>query len=230
MNRFMSLTLVFLSLSFSRASFAETLSAQIFAKPESAKEVLYNLAVETSPEKVTLSYRDLTGNVLVEESGELSGVDIKSHSVKQNQLNTSARIERQGDKVIFTKTVDGKTSTKSENYKGSLVVASNFQRFIASKWQELKNNETVEFRFGVWDRQETVGFSLKKVSESASPAYSMTLKMKPANFVIAALVDPLLLTFEESPSIKLRTLVGRIPVKAKEGDKFKDQDARVVYQ
>lgn len=230
MNRFMSLALVFFSLSFSRASFAETLSAQIFAKPESAKEVLYNLTVETSPEKVTLSYRDLTGNLLVEESGELSGVDIKSHNVKQNQLNTSARIERQGDKVIFTKTVDGKTSTKSENYKGSLVTPSNFQRFIASKWQELKNNETVEFRFGVWDRQETVGFSLKKVSESASPTYSMTLKMKPANFVIAALVDPLLLTFEESPSIKLKTLVGRIPVKAKEGDKFKDQDARVVYQ
>jgi hypothetical protein len=76
-----------------------------------------------------------------------------------------------------------------------------------------------------------VGFSLKKVSQSTTSAgYTMTLKMKPSNFVIAALVDPLMLTFEESPKIRLKTLVGRIPVKAQVGDDFKDQDGRVVYQ
>jgi hypothetical protein len=83
---------------------AETITAQVFAKPESAKEVLYNLTVQATPDKVTLSYRSPSGSLLVEEYGELSGDEVKTHSVTQNQLKATALIERQGDKVVFKKT------------------------------------------------------------------------------------------------------------------------------
>ena len=80
------------------------------------------------------------------------------------------------------------------------------------------------------DRRETVGFTLKKDSETTfNGTKAVVIRMKPSSFVISALVSPLYFTFTEDGSRALQ-LKGRLPVKIKDGNSWKDFDGRMVYK
>jgi hypothetical protein len=181
--------------------------------------------------KITAKFTE-AGQVLVEERVTLKSENgqVVKVEIDQNQMGAKAVIEFDGKTAKFSKTEDGKTKTSDENVKGDFVVTANFQRYVNSKWKDLQAGKTVAFRFGVWDRMETVGFQVTKLKdEDVNGVKSTVLKMKPSSFIIAALVNPIEFRFNEDGS-RLLEMKGRIQVKAKDGAKLKDQDGEVVYK
>ena len=81
-------------------------------------------------------------------------------------------------------------------------------------------------RPAVLDRLVTIGFQLQAVE--ARPGQTR-IRMKPSSFLVALVVDPLYFTFETATG-KLVRLEGRVPPKVRDGDAWRDFDARVEYR
>ncbi len=210
-------------------------SAEIFATGSNKQTKLFSLAVKDLAksgdiEKFHAVYSDPAGAPAYEEVGELQGSKIVKINVTQRQTGESAVVEVKDGKVHFTLTKDGKTSTTNEKLEEPFVMAGNMHRFIKDSWADLMAGKTVKMRYGVWFRQDTVGFSLKKINETGDGAAKIvTLKLDPSSFVIRQLVDPVEFDMagDGSRFVELR---GRVSPKQKKGDAWKDLDAVMVYK
>jgi hypothetical protein len=102
---------------------------------------------------------------------------------------------------------------------------------VKENFEALKKGDTIAFRFGVWDRQETVGFEIFKTgTEKIGDLEALVLKMKPSSFLISALVKPIFFKFSLAQPVRLLEQNGRVAPKIKSGDSYKDLDAEVVYR
>jgi hypothetical protein len=208
-------------------------SGIIFEQGSSRKKQLYTMQVEITPkdgsEAIHTVYKDPAGVVALEEQAALQGSQLVRYEIDQKQINQKGVIEVKDGKILFSKTVDGKTSTKDEKLPTSLVTTVNFQKYVKDNWEAISTGKTVSFRYGVWDRQETVGFEIFKTGdEKLGETQATVLKMKPSSFLIAALVKPVIFKFVSDGS-RLMEMNGRVAPKKKDGSTFKDLDAEVVY-
>ncbi len=208
-------------------------SATLFEQKSNREKKLYTFQVEdTNPEagEFQTTYKDLDGNIVVQEKSTVKGSTLVKTEIEQKQLGQKGIIEVKDDKAFFTKVMpDGKSSTKEEKLGKTFVAAANFQKFVRDNWSEVAAGKEVEFRYAVWDRQETVGFEIQKIGEDkVGDQPVLTLKMKPSNFFISKLVAPIIFKFAADGS-KLLEMNGRVPPKRKDGNNWKDLDAEVVY-
>lgn len=180
-------------------------------------------------EEIQAVYKDPQGQVVIEEKSVVKGSQALKVEIDQKQVNKKALIEVKDGKVFFTKTEDGKTTTKEEKLGSTFVVGANFMKFIKDNWDQISGGKTIAFRFGVWDRQETVGFEISKVGETdVGGQKAVLLKMKPSSFIIAALVKPIQFTYS-ADGTRLLVRNGRVEPKKKDGSAYKDLDAEMVY-
>ncbi|GIL18862.1 MAG: hypothetical protein BroJett040_26130 [Oligoflexia bacterium] len=178
----------------------------------------------------TVTYKDLNGAELFVEKSVLKGAEFIKLELTHYQLSENATVEIKDGRVYFTKILAGGKVKKSDEKLGkNFVISANFSRFIKENWADILAGKEVSFRFGSWERMETVGFEIFKVSEEKKNGQDLVvLKMKPSSFVIAALVKPLFFKFTSDGS-RLIEMKGRVPLKQKSGDTWKDLDAEVVY-
>jgi len=208
-------------------------SATLFEQNSKHGKKLYTFdVVDLKPDasEVQTTYKDLDGNIVVQETATMNGSKLVKTEIDHKQLGQKGIIEIKDDKAFFTKVdKDGKSSTKEEKLGKTFVVSATFQRYVHDNWPEISGGKEVEFRFGVWDRQETVGFEVFKTGEETVDGQkALVLKMKPSSFLIAALVKPIIFTFAADGS-KLLAMNGRVPPKRKDGSSWKDLDAEVTY-
>jgi hypothetical protein len=215
--------------------FAGTITGQVFKKDSARKEVMFNFKNVISDQGGTLKseaqFVDLAGQVVVMETSERQGTNLKRYEMDHKQTGRKGSIVVEGKKVVFNYEDNGKKKdAETEDLKENFVVGHTLVSYIGNHWAEIMDGKSVDIRFGVWDRQETVGFSLAKVGqEKLEGKEAILLKFKATNFVIAALVDPVIFKFS-SDGKELLGMVGRVPPKRKEGGKWKDLDAEVLYQ
>ena len=220
------------------SSWALANSQAVFYEQDSQrKKELFHYQLEEMPVEggfhLKGTVRDLEGQTVYEESADLKGIEIQKDIIDQKQTGQKAVVEVRDGKVFFSKSTDGKTSVKEEALDGSFVMTSNFRFFVHSHWAELTSGKKVPIRFGVWERQETVGFDIfqtgeEKVRGRTDCSEVIVLKMKPSSFIIAALVKPIIFKFTKDGS-KIIEMNGRVAPKQKVGSSFKDLDADVVY-
>ena len=103
-------------------------------------------------------YFDMKGSLVVKEQATLEGHKIVRDEVDQKQIDQTGIMQVKNGVIYFTKIVNGQSSTRQENLTDTFVTACNFEYFIRDHWSELLAGKKVEFRYGVWDRQESVGF------------------------------------------------------------------------
>lgn len=180
---------------------------------------------------VRAEFLDQSGEVVVREDSVLKGLEVVSYKIDHRQLKNQGSIEVREGKIYFTKTnSDGSKKTDDESLGKNFVVSMSFTRFVKSKWQDLVRGEEVEIRYGVWDRLETVGFTLSKTGEETiNNQQIIVVRMKPTSFVIAALVKPVFFKFSADGSTLIE-MNGRIAPKKLDGNSWKDLDAEIVYQ
>ncbi len=190
----------------------------------------HKINAEGDGQTVNNAFLTAEGATVATEKTILKANALVSYELESKQTNTIGKVEVQGDRVNFSYSRDGKTKTDSEKLKGNLVVGPTLIPFMRSNWQTLLDGKEIDVRFGVPDRLETVGFTLKKVEEKDYKGQkAVVIRMKPTSFLIAALVKPVHFTMSSS-SDRLLEMRGRTVPKKKEGDSFKDLDAVVVYE
>ena len=199
--------------------------ATLFVKDSKATTVLFNLEFTDLASKTHGEYKDPKGNIAFADDSELMGSQVLNYKVHQYQLRQEAEIKVEKDKVQFSLTKDGKTQTETEDLGSTLVVSSNFSKFVFDHWSEILKGESVKLRFAVWDRLETVGFTIFKVGEELlGPRKTVKIKMKPSSLAISALVDPLFFNYSEDGKILLKQ-IGRVAPKfAKPNGGFTDPE------
>ena len=212
----------------------EKYSAVLYDLKSGQTKKLYTLNIDVTPSpegnRSQTTYRDLQGNVVVQESGLAVGDELKEYSIDRPQTGEKGKIEVRDGKVFFEyQDADGKKKTADERVKGRILTAANFTAFVRANWEVLMAGKVIPVRYAVWDRRETVGFDLQKVGEpDIKGQKAMEVRMKPSSFLIAALVDPVHLFYNQS-SKSLMLMKGRVPVKQKVDGKWKDLDTETVY-
>jgi hypothetical protein len=149
---------------------------------------------------------------------------------QQNQIGEKGHI-RVGSEIQFSYTRSGQDEkTDSEALAPNFLVGPMITAFVQKRWDQILSGDIIATRFGVLERLETVGFDYQKVREEKSGGTDIiVVRMKPSSFIIAALVDPLYFSFRKSDK-RLLSIRGRVIPKIKEGGKFVDLDAELVFE
>ncbi len=135
-------------------------------------------------------------------------------------------------KLLFDWTAGpgAKKKTDDETLQKNTLVGDMIPYFIVAHWDELMRGTAVNFRFIAQSRLETVGFKLVKESEvTAQGRPAVRLRMEPSSLLIAQIVDPIFFIVEKDGAHRVLEYIGRTTPKKKEGGKWKDLDARTVY-
>lgn len=212
----------------------QKIAAQLYDLKSERKQKLYDSTVNFSPQGdeilVQNEFRDTEGKVAVTEKGVVRGDKLVRYEIVRSQTNEKGRISIDGDTIQFEyEGADGKKKASEEKAKGFILCSSNFAAFVKSHWDQFQKGESVSVRYAVWDRLETVGFTLRKIGEKEiNGEKTIELQMKPTSFVIAALVDPVHFWYAESDK-NPRVMKGRVPPKQMKDGKWKDLDVETVY-
>ncbi len=205
--------------------------AKIFDRESNGKELLYQLdRKETTVQgKRTVEdiFKDPKGNVVAVETFIYQGEDLKSYQSQHHQTEIDGKVTLDGKAVTFT--LGSKTWT--EDFEPNVISKNQIVSYLHKNWDSLMTGETIPIRLLVVDRGETVGFKFFKIEEATVQDKKVVIvKMKPSSFVIAALVDPLIFTFEKDAFHKLLEVSGRVVPKKHVDNEWKDLDAVTVYQ
>jgi hypothetical protein len=137
-------------------------------------------------------------------------------------------------KLLFdwATTDGGKTKTKTDNeaLQPDTLVGDMIPYFIVAHWNELARGDAVNFRFIASSRLETVGFKLVKESEVTSHGKAaLRFRMEASSIIIRQIVDPIFFIVEKDGAHRILEYIGRTTPRQREGEKWKDLDARTVY-
>lgn len=217
------------------SAFAGVVTGEVFKKDSNRKELLYNfknnISESSGVTKAEAQFVQPGGTVAVIETSEREGAKLKHYEIEHKQTGRKGSIVVDGNKVKFNFEENGKKkSEETEDLKDNFIVGHTLVPYVSSHWKEIMEGKTIDIRYGVWDRQETVGFSLFKVGqEKIDDKDAILLKFKPTSFIIAAIVDPVIFKFSTDGK-ELLGMVGRVAPKRKDGNRWKDLDAEVVYK
>lgn len=178
---------------------------------------------------VQTEYQSLNNQSLVTEKGQFTNGLISRYEITQHQLKKSAKITFNSDVTIFELTDGNKIKSNTETRKGVVLAPLSLVPYIESEIQKLKQNATLEVRIAVWDRLETVGMELAKVTESpfATESGVTVIRLKPSNFIISKLVKPLFFKYDENKKA-ITFMRGRLPIKKQNKDSFDDLDGLLL--
>jgi hypothetical protein len=166
---------------------------------------------------------------IVFERGELLSFQLEEKQTGAHGGSSVTKDARR--KLLFDWTTDGKRKTDSEVFVADTLVGDMIPQFISTHWNELERGEAVSFRFIASSRLETVGFKLVKESDVDWRGKSARrVRMEPSSVIIRQLVDPLFFIVEKDGAHRVLEYVGRITPKQRDGAKWKDLDARTIYE
>lgn len=181
-------------------------------------------------QKIKSIYKTPSGEIAVLETVEIdTSGKLKRLEQDRRQNNERGVLEIRDDTAHFTYQRDGKTESDSEKATPNLVVGPWLVPHLLLNWDTLLQGKTIDVRFAVLDRKETVGFKFFKYSEEHRNGQDLIiLKMKPTSIVIAAIVDPLYFYFDKKTKA-LVELHGRTIPKIYKDGKWQDLEAKIIY-
>jgi hypothetical protein len=217
---------------------AEFRTATIYARGSNRKTVLYKLTRTVSRNgnfvKATRDFTSPDGKLADRERLTYDGNNLVSYELDDPQTDSkgSAKVVHDGDKakLVFEYRTGNKTKTGSETFRPDTVVNDMIYPCLESHWKELSSGQVVKCHYIAWSRGETVGFDFVKTGESTANGMPVVIvKMSPSNFIISALVDPLMFTIEKNGAHRVIEYDGITTPHIKVGDKFKDLEAITVF-
>lgn len=183
---------------------------------------------------ITNTYKDKDGTIAALETCEVvkdGGFEkVRHYHMSQKQLGSEGDVEIKDGKVVFTYTRDGKEKKYDEKASDDVIVGPTITPFLQRHWAEITKGDRVRGHLAVADRQETLGFEYYKDHEDTLEGKKVfVIRMKPANFMISALVKPLFFYYTPDGE-RLLEVDGRTQVKQKVDGQYKDLDAQTVFE
>lgn len=173
------------------------------------------------------------GKVIMTEKVVVRDEALVSQYVEQLQIDEAWELNVQDQKAVFktyklTKSGREEKSQKDQKVE-SFINGPLVEAFIQKHWNELNAGKTVSTAFSVLELERTVDFKFEKTKEAKRAGQRVLIvKMKPANFFVSILVDPLILEFDLE-SKKMVYFKGRTPLKVQKSGQWKPLDAEILY-
>lgn len=209
---------------------AEPFTCSILEKGTNKGKLLFTATRTEKPGQIQVVFSAPDGKEAVSEEAFLSGGKLGKYLLHQKQLGHEGSLEIRDGKARFSYTKDGKTETDEEDAAPNLIVGPTTVDYLHANWDKLMAGDDVDVRYASLDRKETVGFKFFKIEDKIVDGKPVALvKMKPSSFVIAAIVKPLIFTFDKTTK-RLLELDGRTLPKQNVDGKWKDLDALIVYK
>lgn len=168
------------------------------------------------------------------QSGALLWSKLEERQTGAHGGSTAQRDSRNPskEKLLFDWSPDKDSHAKvdKEDLRPRTLIGDMVPYFIVAHWNELARGEAVHCRFIAQSRLETVGFKFVKESDATwrgKPA--IRVRMEASSFIIAQIVDPLYFIAEKAEPHRIFEYIGRTTPKSRDGSKWKDLDARTIY-
>lgn len=154
----------------------------------------------------------------------------EEYRVVHHEAGHEGRIRRLGERLEFSYTRDGSTQTRAEDYTADFVAGPAITAYIQAHWAEILAGDTLRIRLPIPDRLETIGFKLEMDSRRKTErGEAVVVKMRPASFLLAALVRPVLMSLSEDGA-EVWELTGRMtPIRKRDG-KLHPTEADAVFR
>lgn len=196
------------------------------------KNVLFNIerinTINGDNEYLALKFIDPQGKVAVTEEAFFEKNQLVKYLVNYHRRNEQGEISVKDGIVNFHYTENGKTKNSEEKWVDNFIVGLSMKKYLTNHWDDLVAEKTLNVRFGVDYRRDTVGFSIFRLKDKENEPGILTVKMKPSSFIIAALVDPIIFNFDLKTK-ELISFVGRTKPKQFVKGKWKDLDGETLY-
>ena len=119
---------------------------------------------------------------------------------------------------------------ESETVREQILISDMLPGFMTDHWDELARGETMQFRYIVVPRLETIAFKLKRESAGELRGKKVVrIKMAPSSRLIAQFLDPLVFTVEADPPHRILQYWGRTTPKTRAGQSWNDLDALTIF-
>jgi len=213
-------------------------TATIYARNSNRKLVLYKLTRSVSRNgnmvKASRAFTSPDGKVAAREFLTYNGDKLVSYALDDLQTGSkgSAKVvQEDGEtKLVFEFTNGNKRKTGSETLSPDTVVNDMINPCLVAHWSELMSGKAVKCHYIALSRAETVGFEFVKQGETTARGIPVVVvKMEPSNFIIAAIVDPLIFMIEKNGEHRVLDYDGSTTPHIKVGNKFKDLEAITVF-
>lgn len=217
---------------------AEEFDGKMFSVGKINETPLYiqKVHVDHQPDGTTITtgeMLDAAGNMIMSEHVVYSGSTFISQEIQNNLDHKEYRGNLKDKKMTFEvfSMNDGEEkkllSSKKETVRGPMLSGVTTENFIRENWETLMKGKRVDFRFAVFERQETIGFSFKKKTETDVDGKSaVVLTMRPTSFFVSLVVDPMEVSVEKEGKTIIH-FKGRTPIVT---DKKKNLEAEIVYE
>ena len=205
-------------------------TGEIFDKEGKVKKFNYEKyeTIEGNKKLVRAVYKNLDGKILTEEKVEFVDDQLVRYDMDQRQLKQKAWIEVKNKKISFNlKKFRKRNYPVEEKLHSNFIIGLQLVPTMIDNWTLLEEGKEKEIKLGVWHRQESITFDLKK--DKSSNDKELVIKMSPASFLIRAIVNPIYFTFDKK-SKALTSYKGRVTPKEKRGKSFYDFDGLTRYK
>ena len=214
---------------------AETLRASIYAVGKTSEAPLFIQESERVREGKFTNWssviKDPAGTVIMTEKMTIEDGVVKYHYVEQQQINEAYELESNRNTVAF-KTYslkDGKksevTDTAERDKPSEFIMGPTAESYLRAHIPQLNDKKTLKVDFGIHEISRYIGFKFVNVKTESN---IMLIKMKPSNFIIAALVDPIMISFDLTKD-RIVKIIGRTPLCERKNGKWKPIDAEIIY-
>jgi hypothetical protein len=208
-NKIVYITLL-LSLGFVFQSFApEATELSYFGSAFDAKtrKMLYTELHEEHTEKgkhigTITTYKDASGKVIARRKLDFAK-DNNTPTFKLEDLRSGyiegAEMESNNVKVYVRTNFNAPMEEHTLKVPAPCVIDGGFNYFVKKNWDTLLKGNSLTFNFVVPARQDYYKFRVRKVNETTYMGKkAMVVYLEPDNFIIRALVDPIVITYDLS--------------------------------
>jgi hypothetical protein len=176
--------------------------------------------------------KDDTGTVVIKETAHIKSNTVVSQLINNSQLQEACELQVGSENVVFRTyhfvdnkrgdLIEEKTREKEDNF----ITGPAVEFYLAQRWDQLSSGTAVKVQFGIFEIMRTIAFELKKEGETNQV---LKVQMRPANFFIRLLVDPIHLDFDKVTK-RLVHYSGRTPLRRNRDGKLKPWDAEIIYE
>ncbi|HAR44000.1 MAG TPA: hypothetical protein DCS07_15425 [Bdellovibrionales bacterium] len=236
MSKFIQASLIMMLFSTSSVAFGKTCTGKIFTEGQLEKPPVFffhrtDKTANGGGVHSESAYKNSDGEVVFSEVID-TGPDGKILFFSQDcrNIGESGALKTGNGVVEFLYTREGKSETSSEKLPEHLLVGPWIVNYLHSQWEKLLKGDSLEVRFAVLDRKDTVGFSLFKHGEEVVHGRAaVVVKMKPTSFFISSVVKPMYFYFDKVTR-EMFYMKGRAAPKAKIDGKWQDIESESFYE
>ena len=176
-------------------------------------------------------YTDPSGALIAVGRNELQGEQVREYLIDQKQIGQRGRITVAGDRVHFQWDENGKSRTATEKLTGNFVTPVTLALYAQKHWSEILAGKSVQVRFAVLPRVETVGFFLQRLeaAKDAAAGSPVEVRMRASSPLIALFAPSFRFVFSADSKDVLKYEGISVP-KFRKGDSWKDLELHAVYR